>query len=111
VTTAQEIYFSLNEAEIYDKVGADFPIELNTYGYVDSDDFSIYEDTMNQNISWIKPHGVKLILDGSIQAYTGLLTKPYWVPKEQQYDNLDNYTYNTSRSCETEWCGENNLPD
>ena len=59
----------------------------------------------------MKVRGVKFILDGSIQGYTGYLTKPYWVPKENQYDNLDNYTYDTSRSCQTEKCGEKNFED
>lgn len=59
----------------------------------------------------MKVRGVKFILDGSIQGYTGYLTQPYWVPKAKQYDNLDNYTYDTSRSCQTEKCGEKTFED
>jgi len=49
-------------------------------------------------------------MDGSIQAFTALLTQPYWVPQANQYDDLSGYVYNTSRSCATESCGQNDFP-
>lgn len=55
--------------------------------------------------------GVKIIMDGSIQAYTALLNEPYWVPQKNIGDDLDNYTYDESRSCDTENCGIDYFPD
>ena len=108
VTTAQDTFFTMAEPTEFRSLGNDFPIDVNGYSYVSSKDLSKFYDTVkNYGTSWMKVKGVKFIIDGSIQAYTGLLTQPYWVPKEKQYDNLDNYTYNSSRSCQTEHCGEN----
>ena len=53
----------------------------------------------NYTTSHFKPRGAKFIIDGSPLTYTAYLSQPYWVPKANQYDNLDNYTYDTSRSC------------
>ena len=64
----------------------------------------------NYTTTRFKPKGAKFVIDGSLQMYTAYLSKPYWVPKEKQYDNLDNYTYDDSRSCANESCGENNFP-
>ena len=87
-------------------MGEIFPIDINGYTYVNKDDHSMFYDIVaSYGTSWMKVRGVKFILDGSIQGYTGYLTQPYWVPKAKQYDNLDNYTYDTSRSCQTEKCG------
>jgi predicted amidohydrolase YtcJ len=35
------------------------------------------------NTARFKIRGGKYVLDGSIQGYTALLTKPYWVPHER----------------------------
>ena len=93
-------------------MGEIFPIDINGYTYVNKDDLSMFYDIVaSYGTSWMKVRGVKFILDGSIQGYTGYLTQPYWVPKAKQYDNLDNYTYDTSRSCQTEKCGEKTFED
>jgi len=64
----------------------------------------------NYSTSKVKIRGAKFIIDGSINAFTAYLTKPYWVPAANQYNNLSNYTYDTNRSCQTESCGQNNFP-
>ncbi len=56
------------------------------------------------------PRGGKFWLDGSIQGYTGLLSEPYFVPESKYHDDLSNYVYDTSRSCATEVCGNDNFP-
>ena len=111
VTTAQDTFFSMDEPEVFKGLGDVFPIDLNGYTFLpnNADLTKFHETVKNYGTAWMKVRGVKFILDGSIQAYTGLLSRPYWVPKENQYDNLDNYTYNSSRSCATEDCGEDSF--
>ena len=51
-------------------------------------DLSVYHEAKKYETERYKVGGVKFVLDGSLQLYTGLLTKPYWVPKNQTNDNL-----------------------
>ena len=80
--------------------------------YIDSANLSVYYDAVkNKATARNRIKGVKFILDGSIQAYTALLTKPYWVRPENITSDLTNYLYDESRSCETEDCGIDYFPN
>lgn len=111
ITTAHDISFSMAEPTVFKNLGDSLPIDINSYYWISSADRTNFYNVMaNYSTTRVKHRGAKFLLDGSIQAYTALLGNPYWVPKAQQYDNLDNYVYNDSRSCSTESCGENNFP-
>ena len=102
VTTGHEMYFSKAEAAVFQKLGDEFPFELNSYFWVSTTDLSDFYDVVaNYSTSKAKVRGAKFVHDGSINTYTALNTEPYWVPFENQYDDLTNYVYNNSRSCRT----------
>jgi predicted amidohydrolase YtcJ len=42
---------------------------------------NFYYARKHYSTSKFKVNGVKFVFDGSIQAYTALLTAPYWVPE------------------------------
>ncbi len=106
ITTAHDISFSMAEPTVFKRLGDSFPIDVNTYVWITSPDLTSFNNIIaNYSTARVKHRGAKFLLDGSIQAYTALLSKPYWVPKANQYDNLDNYVYDESRSCTTENCG------
>lgn len=74
---------------------------MNGYYLISSPNLKSLNTFMqNYTTARFKPRGAKFVIDGSLQTYTAYLSKPYWVPKEKQYDNLDNYTYDESRSCD-----------
>ena len=73
---------------------------MDILGYVfNHNNLSIYNQAKLYETDRYKVAGVKFVLDGSLQLHTGLLTKPYWVPKDQINDNLQGYVYDNSRSC------------
>jgi predicted amidohydrolase YtcJ len=111
ITTAHDISFSMAEPTVFKALGDSLPIDINSYFWISSADrTNLYNVMENYSTNRVKHRGAKFLLDGSIQAYTALLGSPYWVPKAQQYDNLDNYVYDNTRSCSTESCGQNNFP-
>jgi predicted amidohydrolase YtcJ len=68
--------------------------------YIDSGNLSVYYDAVkNKATDRNRIKGVKFVLDGSIQAYTALLTKPYWVRPENVNKDLTKHVYDESRSC------------
>jgi predicted amidohydrolase YtcJ len=111
VTTVHDMLNSLIEPIVYHSLGDSLPIDVRGYFYVTSADLSIFEAAKEYQTSRFKVAGTKIILDGSIQGYTALLSRPYWVPQSIEFSDLSNYTYNTSRSCLTESCGVNDFPD
>ena len=69
-------------------------IDINGYHMITTPRLKNLEKFMkNYETPRFKPRGAKFVIDGSIQTYTAYLSKPYWVPQANQYDNLDNYTY------------------
>lgn len=111
VTTAHDIIYQGDTVTTYKNVSDRLKIDVNGYYLVSSPSLKGLVNFMeNGTTSRFRPRGAKFVVDGSLQTYTAYLSKPYWVPKEKQYDNLDNYTYDESRSCSNESCGENNFP-
>lgn len=109
VTTAHDMLSSLIEPIVYHSLGNSFPIDINGYFWITSANLSTYQTAQTYATSRFRIAGTKFIFDGSIQAYTALLTQPYWVPPSEEFNNLNNYVYNTSRSCLTENCGTNDF--
>ena len=101
---------SLIEPLVYHSLGDSFPMDVRGYFWITSANLSTFQTSKNYQTNRFKVAGTKLILDGSIQAYTAQLTSPYWVPQADEFNDLSNYTYNTSRSCLTESCGVNDFP-
>jgi predicted amidohydrolase YtcJ len=112
VTTAQDILATLSEARKYKELGPALKIDINGYFLVTNPSLKALYKFMSSYGGGprFKARGAKVVVDGSIQMYTASLGEPYWVPKEQQYDDLDNYTYDRSRSCLNESCGDSNFP-
>jgi len=101
VTTVQDIIINPEDNDRFKEVSDKLLIDINSYVYIDSRNLSVYYDAVkNKATERNRIKGVKIVLDGSIQAYTALLSKPYWVKPEHIDDNLTNYVYNESRSCE-----------
>ena len=100
VTTAHDIIPTLAAAKKYKDLGNKLSIDVNGYHLIASPRLKSLKRFMTEySTGHFKPRGAKFVVDGSIQTYTAELSKPYWVPKANQYDNLDNYTYDQSRSC------------
>lgn len=111
VTTTQDLATSPLNPSVYHSFGDSFPIDLNGYYWITGPNLTNFYNAVNNfNTSRYKTRGAKFIIDGSLQGYTGFLTQPYWVPQSMYSDDLTNYTYDTSRSCSTENCGNNNFP-
>jgi len=110
VTTAHDILYSLIEPIVYHSLGDNFPIDVRGYFRITSANVTDFQTSKNYQTNRFKVAGTKLVLDGSIQGYTALLSSPYWVPQADEFSDLSNYTYNTSRSCLTESCGVNDFP-
>ena len=101
ITTAHDIIPTLETARTFVNVSSSLKIDLNGYYLISTPSIKSLNEFMNNySTNKFKPRGAKFVIDGSIQTYTAYLSNPYWVPKAQQYDNLDNYTYDTNRSCE-----------
>ena len=106
VTTAHDIIAQIDTANTFLNISDSLKIDVNGYYLISNPNLKSLNNFMqNYSSSRFKPKGAKFVIDGSIQTYTAYLSKPYWVPKERQYDNLDNYTYDESRSCSNESCG------
>lgn len=104
VTTTQDILLNEMEAKVYNKLGDDFPLDVNAYFWInpESPGLATFQRVIaTYNTTRFKTRGGKFLLDGSLQGYTGLLTQPYWVPKDLYTEDLDNFTYDSSRSCAT----------
>jgi predicted amidohydrolase YtcJ len=111
VTTAQDLLMSEVEPMVYHSLGDSFPLEVNGYFWVSGPNLTTFQKVLaSYNTTRFKTRGVKFLLDGSIQGYTGLLTQPFWVPQSMYSGDLSNYTYNSSRSCSTESCGSDLFP-
>jgi hypothetical protein len=101
---------NLIEPIVYNSFGDNFPMDVRGYSWINSSDMTTLEASKKYETKRFRVAGVKLIFDGSIQGYTALLSSPYWVPQADEFNDLTNYTYNTSRSCLTESCGVNDFP-
>ena len=111
VTTTQDLAMSPLRPAVYQSFGDSFPIDINGYYWISGPNLTnFYNVVKTYNTTRYKTRGVKFIIDGSIQGYTAYTSQPYWVPQSMYSDDLTNYTYDTSRSCTTEHCGENNFP-
>jgi predicted amidohydrolase YtcJ len=80
VTTAHDMLSSMIDPIVYHSLGDTFPIDINGYYWITSANLTNFQTSKNYQTSRFKVAGTKLVLDGSIQAYTGYFTKPYWVP-------------------------------
>lgn len=111
VTTTQDLMMSEMEATVYKRLGDSFPLDVNGYYWISSPNLTTFQKIIaTYNTTRFKTRGGKFLLDGSIQGYTALLSKPYWVPQSMYSEDLTNYTYDSNRTCATEVCGTNNFP-
>ena len=86
ITTTQDIILNFKESLAYKRLGNDLPIDVNSYVWINSRSLDPYYDTLNRlKTDRVKIKGIKLIFDGSIQAYTALMTKPYWTPPKKSH--------------------------
>lgn len=101
-TTAHDLELNIYDSMGYGAQGNSFPFDVNTFFWYSSNAASLYTSyasALTYQNNRHKLRGVKIMMDGSIQCYTGLLSQPYWVSQANFYSDLTNYVYDTSRSC------------
>jgi predicted amidohydrolase YtcJ len=82
VTTVQDMLRSEAQAIKYHSLGDNFPLDINAYYWVTGTNLTTFQRIVaSYNTTRFRTRGAKFILDGSIQAFTALLTQPYWVPQ------------------------------
>jgi predicted amidohydrolase YtcJ len=79
---------------VYHQLGDELPIDINAYTFLFTPDLTQFHKILKDYPTRrVKVKGGKFILDGSIQGFTALLSKPYWVPQAMYSEDLTNYTY------------------
>ncbi len=78
ITTAQEGLIDLSAIRLFLAMKDKLKIDLRGYPPCLGTFSSVYEQYKKSETSRFKLQGIKLIVDGSIQGYTGYLSQPYY---------------------------------